>query len=113
MSLNATDEQLDFPFIYASAKDGYAKVGTRTTSAARWSRSSTPSSSTSRRRARMPAKASRCSSRTSITRDYLGRIAFGKIYSGKVKVGDPAICLHGDGHKAAKARSPRSSISKA
>src|ERR1700748_3049866 len=26
MSLNATDEQLDFPFIYASAKAGYAKV---------------------------------------------------------------------------------------
>src|SRR6201990_2487915 len=26
MSLNATDEQLDFPFIYCSAKEGYAKV---------------------------------------------------------------------------------------
>ena len=26
MSLNATDEQLDFPFIYCSAKDGYAKT---------------------------------------------------------------------------------------
>ncbi len=26
MSLNATDEQLDFPFVYCSAKDGYAKV---------------------------------------------------------------------------------------
>ena len=26
VSLNATDEQLDFPFIYASAKEGYAKV---------------------------------------------------------------------------------------
>jgi GTP-binding protein len=29
--------------------------------------------------------------------DYLGRIAFGKIYEGKVKVGDAAICRHGDG----------------
>jgi len=29
--------------------------------------------------------------------DYLGRIAFGKIYEGKVKVGDPAICRHGNG----------------
>jgi GTP-binding protein len=29
--------------------------------------------------------------------DYLGRIAFGKIYEGKVKVGDPAICRHGHG----------------
>jgi GTP-binding protein len=29
--------------------------------------------------------------------DYLGRIAFGKIYEGKVKLGDAAICRHGDG----------------
>jgi GTP-binding protein len=29
--------------------------------------------------------------------DYLGRIAFGKIYEGKVKVGDAAICRHGNG----------------
>jgi GTP-binding protein len=27
--------------------------------------------------------------------DYLGRIAFGKIYTGKVKVGEAATCLHG------------------
>ena len=26
ISLNATDEQLDFPFVYCSAKDGYAKL---------------------------------------------------------------------------------------
>jgi GTP-binding protein len=31
--------------------------------------------------------------------DYLGRIAFGKIYSGQAKVGDAAACLHGDGRK--------------
>ncbi len=29
--------------------------------------------------------------------DYVGRIAFGKIVEGKVKVGDPAICRHGSG----------------
>ncbi|MEW6306898.1 MAG: EF-Tu/IF-2/RF-3 family GTPase, partial [Verrucomicrobiota bacterium] len=29
--------------------------------------------------------------------DYLGRIAFGKIVEGKVKVGDAATCLHGHG----------------
>jgi GTP-binding protein len=29
--------------------------------------------------------------------DYLGRIAFGKIYEGKVKLGDAAICRHGHG----------------
>jgi GTP-binding protein len=31
--------------------------------------------------------------------DYLGRIAFGKILSGKIKVGDPAACIHGNGSK--------------
>ncbi len=31
--------------------------------------------------------------------DYLGRIALGKIVCGKVKVGDPAACIHGDGRK--------------
>jgi GTP-binding protein len=31
--------------------------------------------------------------------DYLGRIAFGKVYSGKAKVGETAVCLHGDGRK--------------
>src|SRR5437660_2087902 len=29
--------------------------------------------------------------------DYLGRIAFGKIVTRKVKVGDPAVCIHGNG----------------
>src|SRR5204862_7817032 len=31
--------------------------------------------------------------------DYLGRIALGKIVCGKVKAGDPAVCIHGDGRK--------------
>src|SRR5439155_413220 len=33
--------------------------------------------------------------------DYLGRIAFGKIVSGKVKLADPAACIHGDGRRSA------------
>ncbi len=43
VSLNATDEQLDFPFIYASAKQGYAKTELPNMSAARWNRCSTQS----------------------------------------------------------------------
>jgi GTP-binding protein len=31
--------------------------------------------------------------------DYLGRIAFGKIIGGKVKVGDSVVCIHGNGSK--------------
>ena len=42
MSLNATDEQLDFPFIYASA-NGATRRPSWITSPARWSRCSTRS----------------------------------------------------------------------
>src|SRR5438876_322798 len=31
--------------------------------------------------------------------DYLGRIAFGKIYSGKITMGQSAVCIHGNGTK--------------
>ena len=68
ISLNATDEQLDFPFVYCSAKDGYAKTRSRSTPATRWGRCSTPSSNTSRRRAPRRETVSRFSSRTWITR---------------------------------------------
>src|ERR1700691_3595170 len=33
--------------------------------------------------------------------EYVGRIALGKIVCGKIKVGDPGACIHGDGHKEA------------
>ena len=99
VSLHATDEQLDFPVIYASAKEGYAKVelndaSTHDGAAVRRHHQTHPAAARPCRR-----WISRCSSPTWITRDYLGRIAFGKIYSGKVKVGDPGACLHGDGQQ--------------
>ena len=111
VSLHATDEQLDFPVIYASAKDGYAKIETSSTSAERWSRFSTPSSSTSRRRAPMPGEGFKMLVANLDYSDYLGRIAYGKIYSGKVKVGDNVVCIHGDGRKT-RPRSPPSFISR-
>ena len=99
VSLHATDEQLDFPVIYASAKDGYAKIDISRTRARTWSRSSRPSSNTSRRRAPRRATEFKMLVANLDYSDYLGRIAFGKIYSGKVKVGDAAVCLHGDGRQ--------------
>ena len=99
VSLHATDEQLDFPVIYASAKEGYAKMEHQARQRQRWSRSSTRSSNTSRRRAPMPARISRCSSPISITPITSAVSRLGKIFSGKVKVGDPGACIHGDGHK--------------
>jgi len=81
MSLNATDEQLDFPFIYCSAKQGYAKVELDHTSGT------------------MEPLFDAIVKHIPPPRAHAGdgRIAFGKIHEGKVKVGDAAICRHGNG----------------
>ena len=94
VSLNATDEQLDFPFIYCSAKEGYAQRWNSNTSA--W-HAMEPLFDAIVKHIPFPAQAKagdgfKCSSRTWIYNDYVGRIAFGKIVEGKVKVTDPAIC---------------------
>jgi GTP-binding protein len=96
VSLKATDEQLDFPFIYCSAKLGYAK-----TDMSHVSGTMEPLFEAIVKHIPPPrAKAGEGFQLLVANLDYseyLGRIAFGKIYEGKVKVGDPAICRHGDG----------------
>jgi GTP-binding protein len=96
MSLNATDEQLDFPFIYCSAKAGYAKTDlTHVTG--------TMEPLFDAIVKYIPPPRAKAGDGFQILvanldySDYLGRIAFGKIMAGKVKVGDPAVCLHGHG----------------
>ncbi len=96
VSLNATDEQLDFPFIYCSAKAGYAKeqldhvTGTME-----------PLFDAIVKHIPPPRAKAGEGFQVLVANldysDYLGRIAFGKIYEGKIKVGDAAICRHGDG----------------
>lgn len=99
ISLNATDEQMDFPVIYASAKGGYAKeqldhvTGTME-----------PLFDAIIKHI-PPPRAHACDGFQLLVAnldysDYLGRIAFGKIYSGKIKIGDAAVCLHNGGIKA-------------
>ncbi len=96
MSLNATDEQLDFPFIYCSAKLGYAKAELEHASG-------TMEPLFDAIVKHIPPPRAHASDGFQILianldySDYLGRIAFGKIYEGKLKVGDPAICRHGNG----------------
>jgi GTP-binding protein len=96
MSLNATDEQLDFPFIYCSAKQGYAKTELEHTSG-----TMEPLFEAIVKHIPPPRAKAGDGFQVLVANldysDYLGRIAFGKIYEGKVKVGDPAICRHGDG----------------
>lgn len=99
MSLNATDEQLDFPFIYASAKAGFAKkeldhvAGTMEPLFDAIVREIPPP------RAHASEGFQLLVANLDYS-DYLGRIAFGKIYSGKVKLGDPAVCIHGNGNQS-------------
>jgi GTP-binding protein len=96
MSLNATDEQLDFPFIYCSAKQGYAKLDLN-------HESTTMEPLFDAIVKHIPPPRAKAGEGFQLLvanldySDYLGRIAFGKIYSGKVKIGDPAMCRHGNG----------------
>ncbi len=96
MSLNATDEQLDFPFIYCSAKAGYAKVELDHVSG-----TMEPLFDAIVKHIPPPRAKAGDGFQVLVANldysDYLGRIAFGKIVEGKVKVGDPAICRHGQG----------------
>jgi GTP-binding protein len=98
LELEATDEQLDFPHIYASAKDGFAKrelVDPSTTmlplyEAIAW-------------HCPPPEKSERAEFQMLVSNldysDYLGRIAIGRIGSGTVRVGQTIYCVHTDGRK--------------
>jgi GTP-binding protein len=96
VSLNATDEQLDFPFVYCSAKQGYAKAELDHVSG-------TMEPLFDAIVKHIPPPRAKAGDGFQILvanldyNDYVGRIAFGKIVEGKVKVGQPACCLHGNG----------------
>jgi GTP-binding protein len=96
LSLKATDEQLDFPFVYCSAKAGFAKLELEHVSG-----TMEPLFETIVKH--IPPPRARAGDGFQILvanldySDYLGRIAFGKIVEGRVRVGDAAVCLHGHG----------------
>lgn len=98
VSLHATDEQLDFPVIYASAKEGYAKAELDHASG-------TMEPLFDAVIKHIPPPRAHASEGFKLLvanldySDYVGRIALGKIVCGKVKVGDPAVCIHGHGGK--------------
>ncbi|MFM1944706.1 MAG: GTP-binding protein TypA/BipA-like protein [Verrucomicrobiota bacterium] len=98
IQLHATDEQLDFPFVYASAKDGYAKLEMEHTSG-----TMEPLFETIVKHVPPPRASAGEGFQLLVANldysDYLGRIAFGKIHSGVVKVGMQAVCHHVDGRQ--------------
>jgi GTP-binding protein len=93
VELNATDEQLDFPILYASAKNGFAirhldDERQDMTPLFQAIVQHVPSPEVS------PAPFFQMLVSNLDYSDYLGRIALGRIVSGRVAVGDTIFCLH-------------------
>jgi len=98
VSLHATDLQLDFPVIYASARDGIAKTDMHLEST-----SIDPLFEAIIKHIPAPKVLVGSEFKMLVANldysDYLGRIALGKILGGKVAVADRIVCIHGDGRR--------------
>jgi GTP-binding protein len=99
VSLHATDEQLDFPTVYASAKEGFAKAELEHVSGTMEPLFEAIIKCIPPPRAHAGAEFKMLVTNLDYS-DYLGRIAFGKIHTGIIKVGDPIACIHGDGRRS-------------
>src|SRR5690349_3604169 len=93
VELKASDEQLDFPIIYASAKDGFAVRELNDKH-----QDMTPLFETIVEQVPPPTVSSEPFFQMLVSNldysDYLGRIALGRIVSGRVAVGDSIVCIH-------------------
>src|SRR5436189_6070833 len=104
--LKATDEQLDFPIVYTSAKNGFAmRELFATANPSRGghenSEDMTPLFQAIVQHVPPPRISSEPFFQMLVSNldysDYLGRIALGRIVSGRVAVGDSIVCIHRDG----------------
>ncbi len=98
VELNATDEQLDFPVIYASAKNGYAmrelaREQRRHGAALRGDRQAHPAA------AMRPSRIFRCSSPTSTTAITSAVSPSGASSAGASRSAIPIVCIHRDGRR--------------
>jgi len=95
--LNATDEQLDFPIVYASGKDGYARIELDDADT-----DMTPLLETMLRRVLPPIGDIEQPFQMLVTMldydNYLGRIAIGRIFHGKITPNEPIVLVKRDGH---------------
>src|SRR5246127_4792112 len=98
VELNATDEQLDFPVIYASAKEGYAMRDIKETR-----HDMEPLFEAIIKHIPAPRTAPEAYFQMLVSNldysDYLGRLAFGRIISGRISVGDSSVLIHKDGRR--------------
>ena len=96
-ALDASDEQLDFPILYASAKEGWASEDPNERQAAPWNRCSSGSSSTCRRRPSTADGPFRMLATTVEYDPFLGRVLTGRISSGSVTLNATVKAIHPDG----------------
>jgi len=98
VELKATDEQLDFPIIYASAKEGFAVRELHEDN-----EDMTPLFQAIVQHVPPPKISSEPFFQMLVSNldysDYLGRIALGRIVSGRVAVGDSIVCIRRDGRR--------------
>src|SRR5438132_7293787 len=98
VELNATDVQLDFPVIYASARDGYAMREIHEKS-----ETMEPLFEAVIKHIPPPPKPTVSYFQMLVSNldysDYLGRIAYGRVSSGRVSVGDPVARIAKDGRR--------------
>ena len=98
LELNATDKQLDFPVVYASAKVGYAKHEID-----QESETMEPLFEAIIKHIPPPPRSDAQFFQFLVSNldysDYLGRIAFGRIVSGRLKHNDSVVCIHKDGSR--------------
>jgi GTP-binding protein len=98
VELKATDEQLDFPIVYASAKNGFAMRELHENS-----EDMTPLFQAIIDHVPAPTIADAPYFQMLVSNldysDYLGRIALGRIVSGRVAVGDSIVCINREGRR--------------
>jgi GTP-binding protein len=98
VEVHATDEQLDFPVIYASAKEGYAVREIHETND-----NMEPLFEAIIKHIPPPPKSEQTYFQFLASNldysDYLGRLAFGRVVSGRVSVGDSVVLIHLDGRR--------------
>src|SRR5437870_120028 len=96
VELKANDQQLDFPIIYASAKNGFAMRELHDSS-----EDMTPLFEAIVRHVPPPMISTEPFFQMLVSNveysDYLGRVALGRIVSGRVRIGDSIVCIHRDG----------------
>ena len=96
VELKATDEQLDFPIVYASAKNGFAVRELH-----EHQQDMTPLFQAIVKDVPPPKISTEPFFQMLVSNldysDYLGRIALGRIVSGRVAIGDSIVCIHRNG----------------